>query len=311
MNYNLLKKDLKKILKFKIQHSKVIYKTLESKEKENYTQYLISYEQNDNDTILAYLLIPKKLKEKNPAVLINHQHNAERHLGKSEVCGLIGNPLQAFGPILATNGIIVLAPDSICFEDRRRNKKGIEPDLNDKDYLQHYNEMCYRLLKGELLITKVLNDAALGVSLLFYNPLVDNNKIGTLGHSYGGNTVLFLSALDERLKFSCSSGAVGSYKNKMENGIGMEMSLVIPDFITKYDIDDLIKCIIPRRLLIISAEDDKYSKDADVIYSQIKKKYDKDGFDNIIEHKRYEGEHPLTKERFDYIVEWMINECNS
>ena len=48
MNYNLLKSDLKKTLKFKILHSKVKYKTLESIEKDNYTQYLISYEQNDN-----------------------------------------------------------------------------------------------------------------------------------------------------------------------------------------------------------------------------------------------------------------------
>lgn len=46
--------------------------------------------------------------DNNPAVLINHQHNGERHLGKSEVCGLAGNPLQAFGPELARHGFVVL-----------------------------------------------------------------------------------------------------------------------------------------------------------------------------------------------------------
>lgn len=62
------------------------------------------------------MIIPETLGN-NPAILINHQHNREHHLGKSEVCGLAGNPLQAFGPELAIIGFVVLAPDSICFEE--------------------------------------------------------------------------------------------------------------------------------------------------------------------------------------------------
>ncbi len=45
-------------------------------------------------------------------------------LGKSEVCGLAGNPLQAFGVALVKKGFVVLAPDSICFEDRKEKCKG-------------------------------------------------------------------------------------------------------------------------------------------------------------------------------------------
>jgi len=85
-------------------------------EKENgYTRQLIHYV-SFGDTVTAYLLIPDVV-DKNPAVLVNHQHNGERHLGKSEVCGLAGNPLQAFGPVLAQKGFVVLSPDSICFEE--------------------------------------------------------------------------------------------------------------------------------------------------------------------------------------------------
>lgn len=68
-------------------------------------------------------MIPDGLN-KNPAILLNHQHNGERHLGKSEVCGLAGNSLQAFGPLLAQKGFVVLASDSICFEGRRKNGQG-------------------------------------------------------------------------------------------------------------------------------------------------------------------------------------------
>ena len=42
------------------------------------------------------------------------------------------------------------------------------------------------------------------------------------GHSMGGNTVQFLSALDERISFACSSGSACSYKNRMANGVRSE-----------------------------------------------------------------------------------------
>ena len=51
----------------------------------------------------------------------------------------------------------------------------------------------------------------------------------------------------------------------MINNIGIEMASVIPNFHGKYDIYDLVSCIAPRQMLIVSAEDDKYSKDASYI----------------------------------------------
>src|SRR5262249_28061361 len=91
----------------------------------------VSYRGPDGDSIPAFLLVPQGLRKPTPAVLVHHQHNGERHVGKSEVCGLIGDPLQAFGPALAERGCIVLAPDSICFEDRRRGRAGTDSHPDD------------------------------------------------------------------------------------------------------------------------------------------------------------------------------------
>jgi dienelactone hydrolase len=44
--------------------------------------------------------------------------------------------------------------------------------------------------------------------------MVDKSRIGVLGHSYGGNTVLFQAAINEEIKFACSSSAACIYKNK-------------------------------------------------------------------------------------------------
>ena len=275
------------------------YKVLKSTQEDGYTRQLIEYDSYE-DRVSAFLLLPEIL-DSNPAILINHQHNREHHLGKSEVCGLAGNPLQAFGPELAKKGVVVLAPDSICFEDRRK-----DTTVEGFDFWQHFDEMCYRILKGNYLMKKVLNDAMNGITLLSNLNCVDNKRIGTLGHSYGGNTVLFLSALDERIAFSCASGSACTFENRMLNNVGIEMASVIPNFHGKYDIYDLVSCIAPRRLLIVSGDDDKYSKDASYIVEKASPTYLELNALHNLQHKRYPGGHALTKERFDYIIDWLV-----
>ena len=278
--------------------SYIEYDVLSSTQEDGYTRQRIEYS-SQADRIAAFLLLPETL-DNNPAVLINHQHNREHHLGKSEVCGLAGDPLQAFGPELAKRGFVVLAPDSICFEERRK-----DPSAVGFDFWQHFDEMCYRIVKGEYLMKKVLEDASAGITLLSGLAFVDKDRIGTLGHSYGGSTVLFLSALDQRIAFSCASGSACTYEHRMKNGTGIEMASVIPGFHGKYDIYDLVSCIAPRRLLIVSAEDDKYSKDAQYIVQKASPSYSKLGAPQNLCHKRYSGGHALTRERFDFIINWM------
>lgn len=281
----------------------VDYRIIESTKEDGYTMQRIELD-SFGEMVPAYLLVPDAIN-KNPAVLIHHQHNSQRHMGKSEVCGLAGDSLQAFGPVLVKKGFVVLAPDSICFEERRKNGQGTIPLADDGDFLQHYNEMCYRILQGENLMKKVLLDAINGITLLSSFPFVDKKHIGTLGHSYGGNTVLFLSAMDERIGFSCASGSACTYKNRMLHNVGIEMASVIPGFLQKYDIQDLVRCIAPRDLLIVSAENDKYSRDADFIVAQSQPSYREYQADNNLCHMRYSGGHALTKERFDAIIEWI------
>lgn len=146
---------------------------------------------------------------------------------------------------------------------------------HESDGMQHFNEMCYRLAQGDTLIRKVLDDAALGISLLRQHLSVVPEQIGTLGHSYGGNTVLFHAALDERIQFACSSGAACSYQYKFQNEIGLEMALVIPGFASRWDIHQLIQCIVSRHLLILSADQDPYAQDADEVFDMVLAEFEK------------------------------------
>jgi dienelactone hydrolase len=167
--------------------------------------------------------------------------------------------------------------------------------------------MCYRLLTGDTLMRKVLSDSAQGISLLRHHPRVDPERLGMLGHSYGGNTVLFHGALDERIRFACSSGAACSYQFKMGSQAGIEMAEVIPGFAARFDIADLVACFAPRNLLIVSATEDLYSQDAERILTSARETCVAMDIEEKIEHRRYEGGHALTHERFDDIVTWLVS----
>ena len=127
------------------------------RERDGYVEQAVSYAGDEGD-VPALLLVPEH--PCGAGVVALHQHNSQWHLGKSEVAGLAGEPLQAFGPALARAGIVVLGPDAVGFEDRRHSGPGI--DERDDDWLQYFNEMAYRLVSGRLLVTTVLGDAAVG-----------------------------------------------------------------------------------------------------------------------------------------------------
>jgi len=305
MNVDELRQTISDFLKFNVPDAPVSPVVQEVVEEQGYRRFRIRYSDEAGGDIPAFLLLPDG-DGPFAAVLVHHQHHGQRHLGKSEVCGLVGDPLQAFGPALAQQGIVVLAPDSICFEDRRRNRSGTEAD-EATDVEQHYNEMCYRLLRGDTLMRKVLSDSAQGISLLRAHPLVDAERIGMMGHSYGGNTTLFHGALDERVRFACASGAAGSYADRLANQVGIEMAEVIPGFVTRFDIPDLLTCFAPRSVLVVSATDDPFSQDADRVIAAAQAKCVALGSATRITHHRYAGEHALTQDRFDDIVRWLVH----
>src|SRR4051794_31756385 len=96
-----LRNELAEYLQFHIVESPVPFTTHEVALEAGYRRILINYAGDEGDRIPAYLLLPHGAGPF-AAVLVHHQHAGQRHLGKSEVAGLAGDPLQAFGPALAS-----------------------------------------------------------------------------------------------------------------------------------------------------------------------------------------------------------------
>jgi dienelactone hydrolase len=260
----------------------------------------IEYRGLEGDVIPAFLFTPKD-RPTLGAVVVFHQHNGEFHFGKSEVAGDVGDRHQAFGPALARRGLAVLAPDAITFEDRRGAIQGVEPEY--RDWVQHYNAMAYRLLDGDTLMRKCLDDAQRALSVLLDVAGVDERLVGVAGHSYGGYTALYHAAVDIRCRFACISGAVCSFETRRREDTGITLFEVVPGLAREIDTRDVLAAIGPRPTLVVSGTEDKYSRDADQVVARVA--------GDFITPLRVERGHALDQERFDAIVEWMVERVSS
>jgi hypothetical protein len=115
--------------------------------------------------------------------------------------------------------------------------------------------------------------------------------------------------LDVRLGFACASGAACTYATKMRYGTGIELAEIIPGFAQRFDVQDLVKCIAPRKTLLVSATEDQYARDAEVIVQMARETFVALGAECNLAHRQYRGGHALTPERFEDIIAWIVTVC--
>lgn len=259
-------------------------KVLESIDGGSYIRHKVEFNTEVNDRIPAYLLIPKNLKGPAPAVYCFHQHGGNFALGKSEVVGLAGDPDQAIAVELAERGYIAFAPDAIAFEERNWTP--------DKSGRAEYFELATRLIKGQTLLAKVLHDISVGIDYLQSRPEVDKNRVGFIGHSYGGRMALWAPVFDRRIKVSVSHCGCVNYKDSLSKDIGIQMEFCIPNILNHGDIEDVVKLVAPTPLYISATDDDKYSKGAQRICDYARQAF----VGSELKLTIWPGKHVFTKE---------------
>lgn len=220
----------------------------------SYSRQKLIFYAEANDPIPAYLLVPKNLKGKVPAIYCHHQHGGNWELGKSEAVGLQGDPNLAYAKELAERGFIALAPDAIAFEERQNSIGGDNGN---------YFEMAWRLVQGETLLGKVLFDISVGVDYLVSRPEVDADRIGFIGHSYGGRMAIFAPVFDRRIKVSVSNCGCVNYKDSIEKAIGIQLEFCVHNIMQYGDVEDVIRLVEPCSLMISATTEDKFSLGAD------------------------------------------------
>ncbi len=152
-----------------------------------YTRQKITFVAEAGDRVPAYVLIPRELKGKAPAMLCLHQTTA---IGKSEPVGLGGKENLRYAQELAERGYVALAPDY--------------PNFGDYKFDVYSHGYASATMKG------IFNHMR-AVDMLASLPQVDKTRIGAIGHSLGGHNSLFVAAFDPRIKAVVTSCGFNSF----------------------------------------------------------------------------------------------------
>jgi len=216
----------------------------------------VEYTVEPGERITAYLLLPRELNGKAPAVIASHQHNDEYDLGKSEPAGLTGDADYRYGLDLCLRGYVTLCPDHLGFEERRppEKKRAANTHLEGGGYERLL--FCQYILSGGSLQTKYLSDLCRGVDVLTSLPYVDGERIGAIGHSLGGQETLWLAWYDRRIKAAVSSCGFSQIHSILREGINHNFAMFVLGFLEQGDIADLVRDLAPKPFMMSNGDSD-------------------------------------------------------
>jgi dienelactone hydrolase len=253
----------------------------------SYTRWKVRYSVAPGERVAAFVCVPKDAETPAPAVFCHHQHAGNFALGKSEVVALAGDPDQAYASELAEQGFITIAPDAVGFEERNWS-----PDRSENI---SWFELSNRLVRGQTLLASCLHDVSVALDYLVSRLDVDSERIGFIGHSYGGRTALWAPAFDQRIRASVSNCGCIPYRLSFTHDTGMQAEFVVPGFAQHHDVDDVIACFQNSALLISATTDDKWSRGAKDVFANARH-----ALGDNVELALYDGGHvftPLMRER--------------
>jgi dienelactone hydrolase len=206
------------------------------------------------DLIRAYLFIPDhKDGERLPGIIAIHQDGPQSHIGKLEPAGLAGDKNLHYGLELFKRGYVVLCPDRFYHAERRRvtpnDVTSIDPE-RDGQLLNHWAGQL--LLAGRSTTGKEVYDLIVSTDILASLDYVDDKRIGAIGHSAGGNAMVYYMFTDPRVRVGVSSCGLFSTVNFFnENAPKRRIGcLAMPRLALIGDSDDYLAFIAPRPVLL-------------------------------------------------------------
>jgi dienelactone hydrolase len=249
----------------------------------NYRRERIVFDSDAHMSVPAYLLTPHARTEPGPAILAIHGHGP----GKSQAVGLehTNMPNADYAHQLAELGYVVLAPDLRCFGERL--------DYNPDDHYACDTNLVHAVMAGASPLTENVFDLRRSLDVLVGNDLVDPDKIGACGISYGGTCTLFLAAVDHRVAAAVVSGYFSSWAESHKMPWNMCGSQVLPGILGQIEHVDIASLIAPRPLLIESGTEDILFPVAIAAEGvrELKRLYQHLGNGDGIQHDIFEGDH--------------------
>jgi len=214
------------------------YRVQEEERVEGVVRQLIEYDTEPGVPVEAYLLRPAEIDRPRPGVVV--LHSTVQHTIR-QPAGVEGKPEKSFGLHLARQGYVAICPR--CF-------------LWTKDLSISYQEHVRRFQARHPAargMAKMLHDARLSVDIMAAMPEVDASRLGAVGHSLGAKEVLYLAALDERIRATVSSeGGIGTRFSNWDASWYLGPEIREPTFTHEHH--ELLALVAPRAFLLIGGD---------------------------------------------------------
>jgi len=257
--------------------------------------------------IPAYVIRPKKPKEKLPVVLLLHREVYPYEVGKSEVVGIKGDTQFALGPEIAREGFLVLCPDLVGFEERR-HPKIIATHPSSASYLQRIPAANY-IIAGASLAARSCFDLSKCLEYLLKRPDVDARYIAVIGIGRGAQDGLFFAAIDERVKAVCAIGGLTTLKAEKKALHLSNLGLYVPGLATIGDTLAAFSLFAPRALLLYTFTEDDCLGSEEVV-KHLKTVYTEHGcIDNFVVY-RIDGEVQISSAIRQQLIKWLKKNLN-
>jgi dienelactone hydrolase len=190
---------------------------------------------NGIEPVPAYLTLPLEGDGPFPAILYNHAHAHEYHVGKEEL--LNGRPLlqkPPYAEALAAEGIAALCIDHWAFGGRAtRTETALFKQF---------------LWEGRVLWGMMVYDSLRAIDFLTSRPEIDAARIGTLGLSLGSTMAWWVAALDPRVKVCVDICCLTDFQALIETGglDGHSIYYYVPRLLKHFTTAEINALIAPR-----------------------------------------------------------------
>jgi dienelactone hydrolase len=229
-------------------------KTLSVDDRGSYTVEKFSFDNGAGATVPGYLLRPKNVSGKAPAILFCHRHGGHYDLGKEELFETNHLP-EVVGPALASRGYVVLCIDAYCFGER--NGRG--PDgAKERGTEGEWSAAKFQLWAGRSLWGMIVRDDLMALDYLASRPEVDAERIGVTGMSMGATRSWWLMALDDRIKTGVPVCCLTRGRNLIDNGLLSAHGIYyfVPGILTHFDAEAIVALIAPRPVFFQDGDED-------------------------------------------------------
>ena len=202
----------------------------------------------------GYIIVPKKISGKAPAILYCHWHGGEYDIAKEELFQARHTPEEP-GSALARRGFVVLGIDAYCFGERNGKGPG---GSEEKGLAGEMSASKFNLWTGRTLWGMILRDDLMALDYLASRPEVDALRLGVTGISMGATRSWWLMALDERLKTGVAVACLTRYQNLITAGELKAHGIYyfVPGMLNHFDTETVIALIAPRPVLFMTGDQD-------------------------------------------------------